>query len=104
MLHSFQDIIVTNSFEDFDAITPQLNADCNGYMEIHEQDISSSMLVLPLPSSLAAFAKDKTMSYCSCVEICALETQILLHNIQLVRKSQEGAGAKGIIDHNSNIF
>ena len=104
MLHSFQDIIVTNSYEDFDAITPQLNADCNGHMEIHEQDISSSMLVLPLPSSLAAFATDKAMSYCSCVEICALETQILLHNIHLVRKSQEGAGAKGIIDHNSNIF
>ena len=95
MLKSFQDIIVINSSDDFNAMTHQLQADCNAYMERHAKDtISSSMLIIPLPPSDNDSDKE-TMPYYAYVEKCAYETQILLHNVELVRQSQKGAGAKG---------
>eukprot|EP01035_Chromulina_nebulosa_P004481 gene4481-6135_t len=97
MLSSFQDIIVINNNEDFHAVTQQLQADCNTYMESHAQDtISSSMLIIPLPPS-GTDSDKASIPYCSYVEKCAFETQILLHNIKFVRMSQVGAGTKVIL-------
>jgi len=94
MLSSFNETFICPISLDSDFILREkLRRDCEAHMS--KIPSNSPMIAIPLPVDFAPVTLATTMKgfslkkLCQYVESCALKAQVLIHNINLVRKSQQ---------------